>query len=126
MASDELCAELNRVQIEKLKEGLPSSVRIGAHDYSLEFMDRQAADQRIHGNFGMIDRNHHRIFVDRSWSPRKTMETILHEALHACYYEWELQEGDDEERIVAALGKALVAAIRDNQGLFKALLERLA
>jgi hypothetical protein len=94
---------------------LPAGVKIGAYDYTVLEWDHREA--RAAGRAGETDRMNKIIRVDMSFDER-TAETLLHEVIHAAWYEWGLRKGDDEERCVEVLGFALATVARDNPDLF--------
>lgn len=55
------------------------------------------------------------IRVDLSHGLEKARDTLLHEILHAIYYEWGIQDEDKEERVVSTFAKGLTQAMADSQ-----------
>jgi hypothetical protein len=94
----------------------PDRLRIGAHDYTVEdWPSTKAATSR---RFGECRKNEKIIRVDRQWGPRTSAETLLREIMHACYCEYCIDGGDDEDRTVSALSSALAAVWRGNPNVF--------
>lgn len=92
------------------------TARVGAHDYSLQTWPTNEA--RAACRFGECDRLNKVIRIDLMFGPRKTVETLLHELLHATFYELGVREQDDEERVTESLASGLTCLLRDNPGLF--------
>lgn len=67
------------------------------------------------------------IFVAPGQHPLVLMDTVLHEALHACMSAHGIDAGDhdNEERLVRALTPALLALLRDNPKLVAYLCQSL-
>ena len=94
---------------------LPTKIKVGAYDYQVE--DWHSNKSRAADRFGECDRINKVIRVDTSIGVR-SLETLLHEILHAAWFEWNVQKGDDEERCIETLSFALATIMRDNPGLF--------
>lgn len=105
------------------KMKLPKYVKVGAWDYTIvEFAHVDAA---CSSRFGDCRTNDKRIRVDLVWGRRKAAHTLLHEILHAVYYEWSMQKEDDEERLVDILASGLAAVWRDNPAVMQWIAEGL-
>ena len=101
----------------------PTVMRIGPHDYTVE--DWEPAKAAIAGRYGECGTVDRVIRVSRAHGPRRAADTFWHEVLHAIFYEWQINDRDKEERTVATLSGALVAAWRDNPEAFDWLKEAI-
>jgi hypothetical protein len=52
-------------------------------------------------------------------NPYLEVDVILHELLHAIWWDGGLEKGDDEERVVRVLATRLMQVWRDNPALIK-------
>jgi hypothetical protein len=97
-------------------EALPDKIRVGPYDFRIEVWHAMAAA----GNqaFGQCSTCEQTIRVQRDMPTAfKAVDTLFHEAGHAIYWAYGIQTGDEEERLVAVLGTALLALHRDNPWL---------
>lgn len=94
---------------------LPPYAKVGHRKYKIESYTAQiaSADQR----YGFCDLSNAIIKVDAQYGIEKARDTLLHEILHAIYYEWGLQDEDKEERIVSQYGTALTQVMCDSPEL---------
>lgn len=96
---------------------LPKSVRIGHRNYTIvHWRPAQSAGRGAYGECSLPEAE---IRVDTSSGIEKARETLLHEILHAIYYEWAMQDEDKEERIVATYATAITTAMVMNPELRK-------
>lgn len=97
-------------------DALPDVVRIGAFDFAIEKMDVRDAMSR--GVYGQCSTQLQIISIQRHMPSRqKAIDTLLHELLHAIWWERDLEDADKEERTVGCLGTGLVQVHRDNPWL---------
>lgn len=97
-------------------DSLPPSIRVGPFDYRIEvWTAMQAAGER---KFGACSTCEQKISIQRDMPTAvKAADTLLHEALHAIFWVYNIQDEDKEERSVGILAVALVALHRDNPWL---------
>lgn len=91
-------------------------VRVVAVDYRVEVLCPDQVDGG-YADSGRCSQNHidPKIYIARGGSPSGEAGGLLHETLHAIWYEMGLTEKDgDEERVVSALGTGLSCVLRDN------------
>lgn len=105
---------------ERIK--LPTTVRIGPHDYTIKQWGKMAADND--GSLGLCDKTTSTILVADYLSDQKACEVLIHECLHACYDVAGLHYGPgkgdatvEEERLVNGLAYAVTGVLRDNPQL---------
>lgn len=102
---------------------LPESLRVGAFDFKIvEFTPMGAASARRYGEFSAMEGL---IRIDPQAGRIKTLDTLLHELLHAIYWTWNIHDTDDEERTVASMSTGLTQVIRDNPDLLRFILESI-
>lgn len=99
-----------------LKETFPKDVKLGSVRYKIEEWDHMAAVSNARwGEFSPLEMV---IRVDLTLPLARIAEVLLHEILHAVWYEYELKhEQDDQERIVTRMGTGLSAMFYDNPHL---------
>ena len=91
---------------------LPSSIRVGCYDISVQQMeDREAMSHGIYGHYASTE---HTIRINGELSPIKMLNTLMHEVFHACYDIAGLSDEDEEERIVTLMANACTQVVRDN------------
>lgn len=91
---------------------IPKSVKVGP--YTFKVYARSRAWYNTHGVFGNMVADTLEINVCGHLAPIVTLDTLLHEILHAVYYVYHLDDKDDEERIVSTLATAMTGVYRDN------------
>jgi hypothetical protein len=99
-------------------EALPPSVRIGPHDFAIERVeDCEAHDREMHAEAMMVSQLIR--LRENPVSPIKTVESFLHEVLHAIWHTYyvEFDDEEHEELITSQLGTALTSLFRDNRWL---------
>jgi hypothetical protein len=96
---------------------LPKSVKVGAWIYQIEQWDSTEAAGAE--RFGQCSTNNKTIKVDPLWGYKKAANTLLHEVVHAVYYEWNCQKDDPEERVVGCFSDGLTAVWHDNPGVMR-------
>lgn len=99
----------------------PEKVKIGPYDVRFITMDRDGE----HDTWGCFSKLGQTIGIMREYpTPQTEAETVIHETLHAIFWERGLKN-KDEEKIVAALGIGLAQVIRDNPALIDWLRDKL-
>jgi hypothetical protein len=97
-------------------DALPDMIRIGPFDFAIEKMETR--DSWSRGIYGQCSTILQTIAIVRHMPSRhKAVDTLLHEILHALWWERDIEDADKEERTVACLGTALTALYRDNPWL---------
>ena len=102
----------------------PEVVKVGYADYKCELwhsLDASAFDRK-----GECCRSTKVIRVRNDMPGRETAQTLLHEILHAAYYDSRLESGDTEERIVGTLAHVIAQVYRDNPEAMQFIAEQLA
>jgi antirestriction protein len=94
---------------------LPKSVRVGHRDFAIE--DWQITDAVSEGRYGDCDKMNAKIRVCTSHDTARTVETLIHETLHACWEAGSLGSKETEEKAVTVLAKQLAQVLRDNPHL---------
>lgn len=95
---------------------LPTTVKVGPYDFKIEAWNpHHAAEKNSYGQTTFSDLT---IRLDVSHFPRHVADVMLHEIMHACYWVFDIQDEDKEERTVRMTATALVGVWRDNPGLF--------
>ena len=94
---------------------LPDVIKVGPYDFVIEeWTPRMAAANERYGECSCQELT---IRIDSSLVPIKMADTLLHELLHAVWWVWGIDDGDNEERTVHKLAIGLTAVWRDNPGL---------
>lgn len=87
-------------------------VKIGYRDYIIEPMSlTQGTREDL---YGQCDRGRGIIRICFEHDARSVGNTVLHEFMHAIYYEWSLADDDREERIITTMANGLATVWRDN------------
>lgn len=100
---------------------IPSSLRIGGFDWLIE----ENAEVTNEGNaFGTTHHGKQRMFIDPSETQQKKKHTLVHEIMHAIWWQSGLgvRYGEKnhpklEEEVVAALSMGMYQVLRDNPQL---------
>jgi len=91
------------------------SLRIGCRKYSVqEWAD---AEMMTTDSYGQCDKQRGIIYICTHLDPIVVADTFLHEIMHAIWHEYNLQDSDQEERIVHTLSTGLVQVMHDNPQL---------
>ncbi len=98
---------------------LPAEIKVASHMYKVSLKDREWYHES--GKRGECDKNETKIWISEGMTVSRTVETFIHEILHAVYYEYGIQDEDEEERIVTALATGFSQVIKDNPELLKYL-----
>lgn len=90
--------------------GVPQSIKVGAVDYTIHVEDT------TDGEYGECISHTQRIRLARNQTAQGVGDTLLHEVLHAIWYESGLfdMKRIDEERIVRTTATWLKMVFRDN------------
>lgn len=91
---------------------IPEKVKIGAHEYKIEFRD-DLDDE----NMGVCRPSKLKIFIDERLPQTQQEETFIHECLHAIVSElgrYTYNQYDEEERDVQSLSHAIYQVLKDN------------
>lgn len=97
-------------------ERMPPTVTIGAHEFTLCTMPGTIAQGLM--RFGQCHTSGFRIEISEACpAPSKVVETVLHEILHALWWNGSIRDEDKEERTIEILGTALTALCQQNLGL---------
>lgn len=97
---------------------LPDRMRIGPFEYRIKKFTPGEAESR--GLFGEHSSLEQTIFIRETMpSAIKAVDTLLHEALHAIFWAYNVDDSDKEERTVATLSTGLTALYRDNPWLLE-------
>ena len=91
------------------------SLRIGCRKYSVqEWAD---SEMMTTDSYGQCDKQRGVIYICTHLDPIVVADTFLHEIMHAIWHEYNLQDSDQEERIVHTLSTGLVQVMLDNPQL---------
>lgn len=96
----------------------PTRVKIGAHIYTIEYMDQIVDLDALQKYYGVIDHDRSVITIadfGGERTPSQLLETYLHEAIHGVEAERDLVM---DERTVDQLAAALAAIMIDNPDTF--------
>ena len=99
-----------------LKELLPEYIFLGASTYKV--IPRDAEWMELSTCAGQCRWPAMEVDVVYDQAPSEVANTLIHEALHLCYREWQIKPKCGEERTVTALGYALTALYAQNPDLF--------
>lgn len=95
---------------------LPCSVRVGAHDITIQILPHHQASAR--GEWGYFQAAAQLIVVqDQMPTAAKAVDTVLHEIGHALWWSYTLEDADKEERIVSTQATGWAQIFRDNPAL---------
>ena len=102
----------------------PKTLKIGYKDYKVQEVSSFSSSQQL----GQCNNQEWNLQYRDAGIDVENMNTILHEAMHGCFYVYglcEVYENRDEERIVNTLTNALVALLKDNPKLVTYITEAL-
>jgi hypothetical protein len=103
--------------------GIPVSIRVGYRDYAV--VEISAIRSEAEAAYGRHSSLVCEIEVRTDTKPHETVDTLLHEVLHAAWSVAGLNSKDGEERVVTALAHQLTQIWRDNPDLVAYLSEAL-
>jgi hypothetical protein len=94
---------------------IPKSLKIGAFDWKI----KQDKDVSMEGNiYGSTHHSTQTLFFDPSMTQQKAEECLIHESLHAIWWQTGLSKRHDqkiEEEIVHALAHGIYQVLKDNK-----------
>ena len=98
---------------------IPKQLKIAGKTVIIELIDlEQAQEEEVWGQF-MADEM--KIQICAEHKPEFVLDTLIHEILHACYSYWNMQDHDDEERIVHTMASALQGLFTENAHLLRCI-----
>lgn len=103
---------------------LPEYIKIGPYCY--EVIEADDSWEEMHGNEGISGLCLHRdskIYVSLTGNKAYDVDTFWHEIKHAIWFVFNLQDSDDEERVVSALSTGELMVLKDNPELFSVLMD---
>ena len=100
---------------------LPRKVKVGANTVFV----RMSKNDSLKGDCGEFDPANMLIRINSKLGAHQVALTLIHECLHAMWWDAGLPKKEGEERIVSALEGRLGALIRDNPKLVSYLQEKL-
>lgn len=92
-----------------------TSIKIAGQNYKVESMPKKWVHHT--DTYGQCDTEHLAIHLATNIPESRKGETLLHEVLHAIYYEYGLSHVNDEEGIVSLLSVGLYQVLKDNEEL---------
>lgn len=95
----------------------PSSVKIGAYDITIEYIQGLDVESNLHGDFNYRKM---KIRINGDDHPQVQYVTLWHELLHAIYWERSLTPTEEEDT-VDRLSTGLAMVFKDNPVLAKYL-----
>jgi hypothetical protein len=103
---------------------LPSKVKVGFRTYIIKkWHPVAAASSRRYGECSSLERV---IRIDNSFGSIQTVETLLHELIHAVCDIWCRAPTADEEDTAGPLSSGLTAVLVDNPKILKFIQDSLA
>lgn len=96
---------------------LPKSIKVGYKKYKV--LQWQSTEDRSSPHLGNCDRLRNVIRVDTSYGDAETLNTLVHEVLHACWWNAGLRFDDIEEEIVNTMANQLTQVLIDNKIVIK-------
>ena len=97
---------------------IPKKIKVGPYDYKIVVEGLHWYEQ--HGKYGDCHDDKRQISIVEM-DDHTTIDTLLHEVLHACYLVMDIKDKDTEETTVTRLGTALTMVFRDNPKLVELL-----
>lgn len=95
----------------------PKIIKVMGKDYGLKFIDVSPIE---HANLGQCDHKKMLICIQEEQVPVEELDTVIHEILHAIWYQMSIGEGPmEEEPIVRRTANGLLQVILDNPSLLK-------
>lgn len=100
---------------------IPKKINIGGFDWKIEKSEDVATEGNIHGT---THYKKQRFFLDPETSIQKQEQTLIHEIMHAVWWQtglWERFKKEEtknyEEEIIHALSMGLYQVLKDNKFL---------
>lgn len=95
----------------------PKVIRVMGKDYALKFVGTSPI---AHENLGQCDHKKMLICIEEDQVPVEELDTVIHEILHAIWYQMSIGEGPmEEEPIVRRTANGLLQVILDNPSMLK-------
>jgi hypothetical protein len=95
----------------------PKVIKVMGKDYHIRFI---ATTPIAHENLGQCDHKKMMIAIEEDQVPVEELDTVIHEILHAIWYQMSIGEGPmEEEPIVRRTANGLLQVILDNPALLK-------
>jgi hypothetical protein len=95
----------------------PKVIKVMGKDYSIKFVSTSPI---AHENLGQCDHKKMLICIEEDQVPVEELDTVIHEILHAIWYQMSIGEGPmEEEPIVRRTANGLLQVILDNPVLLK-------
>ena len=98
---------------------LPESIKVAAQKYDIVSEDESWYWKT--GYRGVCNHDDGIIRIAEILDNQRKKTTLIHEIFHAIFYEYNLQDGDKEERIVTTFATGWAQVLQDNPELRKAL-----
>jgi hypothetical protein len=95
---------------------LPDHIKIGIHEYAMESMSAEEADQKE--VLGLCDRFAFIIYVREDLPDSSFAEVLEHEINHACWHAAALKSKAAEETVINRLTPVMIMARRDNPAIY--------
>ncbi|MBS0950540.1 hypothetical protein JK159_09290 [Weissella minor] len=99
-----------------MKNELPKSVSVNGIDYEIFTVDEIDSDPLTNGT---IYYDKQLIYVKASLAPQRMKQVLLHEIVHAIFYESGIEDTEEE---VDILSRVLFSATKNSNGSFPLLL----
>lgn len=97
---------------------LPKKIKVAAFDMSIEPMS--ISEAHVRNRWGEFTALTQTIRIEDPFPHQhKHLDTTFHELLHAIYWAYGIEEGDNEERTVSTIATGLTQVLRDNPKLVK-------
>lgn len=93
-------------------------VKIGYKTFDVIPWDEES--NKVSGSRRSLGETHFgpsQIFVDTTGKGEETANTLLHEILHGIYHIYNIQQGDEEERVVNTFANGMIQVFQDNPDL---------
>lgn len=97
---------------------IPKKIKIGGFDWIVIESDDIAEESQV---FGSTHYQKQKLFVEKSETEQKKFQTLLHEIIHALYWQTGLTEREKnkdapikEEEFVQAISMGLYQVLKDN------------
>ena len=98
---------------------IPKRLKIAGKRVNIELMPRTWVDEEEMWGCFLADEGVIKLCPYNT--PEHVLDTLLHEIGHACYSHWNMQDRDDEERIVHTMASAQQQLFTDNEHLLRCI-----
>lgn len=103
---------------------LPTYINILSTEYSLFAYDKQIPG--MDDEWGCCDKDKRIISIRWHRDPVANVDTLIHEILHALWYEYQMcEDGEEEETCVGKLASGLTKVMKRNPALLDWIKEQL-